>query len=146
MGSNTIKKGAIGEICGFKISEIKGYEPEGEIARGKRGAPSDVKIKLDGIISPEEVKSRDLTGKSIEERNAIFKSALDEALVQIGQRFNKEVFKDSKAGIVIIIGFDENRIDPNSKYVEIDVLIAKVPSENPKNYEITSAPKWFKKS
>ncbi|MEM2260621.1 MAG: hypothetical protein QXY65_06110, partial [Candidatus Methanomethylicaceae archaeon] len=36
LGSNTIKKGAIGEICGLKISEIKGYEPEGETARGKR--------------------------------------------------------------------------------------------------------------
>ncbi|MEM2928374.1 MAG: hypothetical protein QXP60_05365 [Nitrososphaerota archaeon] len=28
---------------------------------------------------------------------------------------------------------------------EIEVLIAKVPKENPYDYEIISAPKWFKK-
>ncbi|MEM1575028.1 MAG: hypothetical protein QW682_03780, partial [Nitrososphaerota archaeon] len=107
---------------------------------------SDVKIRLDGIPSPRVVKTLDLTGKSIEERNKIFKSALYGALKEIEQAFNRGVFKDSKAGIVIIIGFDENRLNTNSKYVEIDVLIAKVPSENPYDYVIISAPKWFKKS
>ncbi|MEM3560530.1 MAG: hypothetical protein QW149_04050 [Nitrososphaerota archaeon] len=141
--SNTVKKGAIGEMCGFKISEIKGYEPEGETAKGGRWAPSDVKIKLNGIISPEEVKTCDLTGKSIEERNKIFKSALNGALKEIDQAFKKDDFKDSKAGIVIIIGFDENRIDPNSKYVEIDVLIAKYDKATRKITEYISIPDWY---
>ncbi|MEM2927741.1 MAG: hypothetical protein QXP60_02050, partial [Nitrososphaerota archaeon] len=139
---NTVMQGAIGEICGLKISKIKGYEPEGEIARGKRGPPSDLKIKLDGIISPEEIKSRDLTGKSREERNAIFDDALEEAIGQIDQYFKKDDFKDSKAGIIIIIGFDKNRIDPNSKYVEIDVLILKVPKKG--KPEIICKPSWWK--
>jgi hypothetical protein len=41
-------------------------------------------------------------------------------------KFKKEVFKDSKAGIAIIIGFDKNKLNTNSEYVEIEVLIVKV--------------------
>jgi hypothetical protein len=121
-------------------------ETEDETAEGKPSDYSDVKIRLNGIPSPEEVKTCDLTGKSIEERNEIFGNRLREAIKQIEKNFEKERFKNSKAGIAIIIGFDKNKINPNAKYVEIEVLIVKVPSENPSDYEILSALEWFKKS
>jgi hypothetical protein len=146
-GSNTARKGAIGEKAGMKMSKyIPECETEDETAEGKPSDYSDVKMRLNGIPSPEEVKTCDLTGKSIEERNEIFGNRLREAIKQIEKNFEKERFKNSKAGIAIIIGFDKNKINPNAKYVEIEVLIVKVPSENPSDYEILSAPEWFKKS
>jgi hypothetical protein len=148
-GENDVMKGAIGEKAGEKMSPyIEGCTSEGETAEGRPSGFSDVKIKLDGIDSPEEVKTCDLTGKSIKECNEVFRRKLSEAIRQIENEFKKEVFKNSKAGIVIIIGFDKNKLlkNPYAKYVKIDVLIAKVPSEKPSDYKILSAPEWFKKS
>jgi endonuclease YncB( thermonuclease family) len=96
----------------MKMSKyIPGCTPEGETAEGKPSDYSDVKIRLNGIPSPEEVKTCDLTGKSIEERNDVFLNAFkrgkDSAIEQIKNDFEKERFKNSEAGIAIIIGFDE---------------------------------------
>ncbi|MEM2260751.1 MAG: hypothetical protein QXY65_06765 [Candidatus Methanomethylicaceae archaeon] len=44
---------------------------------------------------------------------------------------------------MIVIGFDENRIDPNSKYVEIDVLIVKYDKATRKITEYISIPDWY---
>ncbi|MEM2178917.1 MAG: hypothetical protein QW272_08880 [Candidatus Methanomethylicaceae archaeon] len=80
-------------------------------------------------------------------KKKIFLNALeheeDAAIKQIIKDFDKDDFKDSKAGIAIIIGFDENRLNTNSKYVEIDVLIAKVYSDGRKP-EIIYKPSWWK--
>ncbi|GEM_PF-4014226 len=122
--SNNIRE-AINEKIGDKISL---YIPGCTLEE----APShpDVKIRLNGIPSPRVVKALDETGMSIEERKEAFLNALkydkDAAIKKIMDKFKKEVFKDSKAGIAIIIGFDKNKMDPNSEYVEIDVLIVKV--------------------
>jgi hypothetical protein len=139
-------KGAIGEKAGMKMSKyIPGCTPEGETAEGKPSGFSDVKIKLNGIPSPEEVKTCDLTGKSIKERNDVFLNAFkrgkDSATEQIKNDFEKEVFKNSEAGIAIIIGFDENKINPNAEYVEIEVLIAKVYRDG--SYDILYKPSWY---
>jgi hypothetical protein len=123
--SNNNIREAINEKIGDKISL---YIPGCTLEE----APSnpDVKIRLDGIPSPRVVKAIDETGMSIEERKEAFLNALkydkDAAIKKIMDKFEKEVFKNSKAGIAIIIGFDKNKIDPNSEYVEIDVLIVKV--------------------
>jgi acylphosphatase len=141
---NNVVKGSIGEKAGMKMSKyIPECEAEGEIARGRPSKYSDVRIRPNGIESPEEVKTCDLTGKSIEERNDIFEKRLEEARGQIVNDFEKEVFKNSEAGIAIIIGFDENKIDPNAEYVEIEVLIAKIDKNTGKIIEYIYAPEWY---
>jgi hypothetical protein len=143
-GKNNVRKGAIGEKCGEKMSPyIEGCTPEGETAEGKPSDYSDVKIRLNGIPSPEEVKTCDLTDKSIEERNGEFNIELRGAIKQIKEDFEKERFKNSEAGIAIIIGFDENKLNPNAEYVEIEVLIAKYDRNTGKISEYIYVPKWF---
>lgn len=44
-------------------------------------------------------------------------------MIDIDRNRLKIKHKDSKAGIVIVIGFDKNEINFNSEYVEIYVLI-----------------------
>jgi len=116
-------------------------ETEDETAEGKPSDYSDVKIKLNGIESPEEIKTVDLTGRPIEECNKIFERRLKETIGQIVNDFKKERFKDSEAGIAIIIGFDKNKLNTNAKYTEIEVLIAKVYDED--HYDILYKPSWY---
>jgi len=143
VNSNNEVRKAMDEKIGDKISlYIPGCTLE------ETSGYSDVKIRLDGIPSPRAVKTLDVTGMSIEERKKAFLDALehdkDAAIKQIMNDFNKEVFKDSKAGIVIIVGFDEKRLDIDSEYVEIDVLIAKVYKNGYKEY--LYKPSWWEKA
>ncbi len=145
--NSEIRKGIAKKIAMVILSSyIEGCEVEKKKTEGEASDYTDFEIKLDGVLSPVEIE--ECTYENKEEGIEIVERVFDKVKRKILKDFRKkEKFKESKAGIIVIIGFCREKllkaIEAGSENVEIDVLVAK--AYNGKNVMLKTlfGPEWW---